>query len=83
MSRKHGKGWIACAALVALLLASVPASAAGPAPRERESWIVRLAAWLGLPPIFTAVWERDSGHIDPDGQPKATSDSSGHIDPDG
>lgn len=97
MLRKHGKGWIACVALAALLLASVPASAAGPEPRERESWIVRLASWLGLPPAFTAVWEMDSGYIDPDGQPtaddsanidpngqpRATSDSSANIDPDG
>jgi hypothetical protein len=97
MLRKHGKGWIAAAALVALLLASVPASAGGLEPRDRESWIVRLAAWLGLPPSLTAAWEMDSAHIDPlghptaddsanidpNGQPGATSDSSGYIDPDG
>jgi hypothetical protein len=82
MLRNQRKGWIASAALAALLLASVPASAAGPArsvPRDRESWIVRLAGWLGLPPSLTAAWEADSAHIDPDGQPKA--DDSGYIDP--
>jgi hypothetical protein len=40
-----------------------------------------MATWLGLPPIFTAVWERDSAFIDPLGRPRATSDSSAFIDP--
>jgi len=79
MLRNQRKGWIASAALAALLLASVPASAAGPVPRDRGSWIVRLAGWLGLPPSVTAAWEADSANIDPNGQPK-TGDS-GYIDP--
>lgn len=84
MLRNQRMGWIAPAVLAALLLAPVPASAAGPAPRGPQSWIVRLAAWLGLPPSVTAVWERDSANIDPLGQPKPTgTDSSANIDPNG
>ena len=84
MLRNQRKGWIAPAVLAALLLAPVPASAAGPAPRDPGSWIVRLAAWLGLPPSVTAVWERSSANIDPNGQPKPTgTGSSANIDPDG
>jgi hypothetical protein len=87
MLRNQRKGWIAVAVLAALLLASAPASAAGPVRRDTEGWIVRLARWLGLPPSVTAVWEKDSAHIDPDGQPKPTgsagTDTSAHIDPNG
>ncbi|HVG07125.1 MAG TPA: hypothetical protein VNM67_05425 [Thermoanaerobaculia bacterium] len=83
MLRNQRKGWIAPAALAALLLAPVPASAAGPARRDPGNWIVRLAAWLGLPPSVTAVWEMSSANIDPNGQPKPTGDSSANIDPDG
>jgi hypothetical protein len=87
MLRNQRMGWIAPAVLAALLLAPVPASAAGPAWRDPGSWIVRLAAWLRLPPSVTAVWEMDSANIDPLGQPKPTgsaqTDSSAHIDPDG
>lgn len=87
MLRNQRKGWIAVAILAALLLASAPASAAGPVQRDIESWIVRLAGWLGLPPSVTAVWETDSANIDPNGQPKPTgsagTDDSGYIDPDG
>jgi hypothetical protein len=85
MLRNQRKGWIAAVALAALLLASAPASAAGPAQRDTRSWIVRLAGWLGLPPSITAVWEKDSANIDPDGQPKPTgsagTDTSANIDP--
>lgn len=85
MLRNQRKGWTAVAALATLLLASAPASAAGPVRRDTESWIVRLAGWLGLPPSVTAIWEADSAHIDPNGQPKPTgsagTDSSAHIDP--
>ena len=87
MLRNQRKGWMAAMALAALLLASTPAFAAGPVQRDIESWIVRLAGWLGLPPSVTAVWEADSAHIDPDGQPKPTgsagTDDSANIDPDG
>jgi len=87
MLRNQRKGWIAAAVLAALLLASAPASAAGPARRDTESWIVRLARWIGLPPPVTAVWEKDSANIDPLGQPKPTgsagSDTSANIDPNG
>ena len=78
MLRIQGKGWIASAALAALLLGPAPASAAGP---DSESWIVRLAGWLGLPPSVTSLWEADSAHIDPLGQP--TANSSANIDPNG
>ncbi|HEX6861838.1 MAG TPA: hypothetical protein VF414_03425 [Thermoanaerobaculia bacterium] len=82
MLRNQRKGWIVPAVLAALLLAPVPASAAGPARRDPETWIVRLAAWLGLPLSVTAVWEMDSANIDPLGQPRTTgTDSSAHIDP--
>jgi len=87
MLRNQRKGWIAPAVLAALLLAPVPASALGPEPRDPGSWIVRLAAWLRLPPSVTAVWEMSSAHIDPNGQPMPTgsakTDDSGYIDPDG
>ena len=87
MLRNQRKGWIAAVALAALLLASAPASAAGPVRRDTESWIVRLAGWLGLPPSVTAVWGLTSANIDPNGQPKPTSsagtDDSANIDPDG
>jgi len=87
MLRNQRKGWIAPAVLAALLLAPVPASAAGLARRDPGSWIIRLAAWLGLPPSVTAVWDLSSANIDPLGQPKPTgtakTDSSAHIDPDG
>lgn len=84
MLRNQRKGWIVPAALAALLLAPLPASAAAPARRHPGTWIVRLAAWLGLPPSVTAVWDRSSGYIDPLGQPKpAGTDSSAHIDPNG
>ena len=87
MLRNQRKGWIAAAALAALLLAPLPASAAGPARRDTGSWIVRLAAWLRLPPSLTAVWEMDSAYIDPNGQPKPTgsakTDDSANIDPNG
>jgi hypothetical protein len=87
MLRNQRKGWTAAVALAALLLASVPAAAAGPVRRDTESWIVRLAAWLGLPPSITAVWGLTSANIDPLGQPKPTgsagTDTSAHIDPDG
>jgi hypothetical protein len=85
MLRNQRKGWIAVAVLAALLLASAPASAAGPVPRDMGSWIVRLAGWLGLPPSVTAVWGLSSAHIDPNGEPKPTgsagTDDSGYIDP--
>ncbi len=82
MLRNQRKGWIAPAVLAALLLAPVPASAAGPARRDPGNWIVRLAAWLRLPPSVTAVWEMTSAHIDPLGQPGTTgTDDSAHIDP--
>ncbi|MFL6291283.1 MAG: hypothetical protein ACJ759_10340 [Thermoanaerobaculia bacterium] len=87
MLRNQRKGWIAAVALAALLLASAPAAAAGPARRDMESWIVRLAGWLGLPSSITAVWETDSANIDPNGQPKPTgsagTDDSANIDPNG
>jgi hypothetical protein len=87
MLRNQRKGWIAALVVAALLLASAPASAAGPLQRDLESWIVRLAGWLGLPPSVTAVWTTDSANIDPLGQPKPTgtagTDSSANIDPDG
>lgn len=87
MLRNQRKGWTAALALAALLLASAPASAAGPVQRDLGSWIVRLAGWLGLPPSITAVWEADSANIDPNGQPKPTgsdgTDDSGYIDPNG
>lgn len=87
MLRNQRRGWIAALALAALLLASAPASAAGPVQRDVETWIVRLAGWLGLPPSVTAVWGLSSANIDPDGEPKPTgsagTDDSGHIDPDG
>lgn len=67
MLRNQRKGWIAVAVLAALLLASAPASAAGPAQRDTGSWIVRLADWLGLPPSVPAAWGLSSAHIDPDG----------------
>ena len=85
MLRNQRKGWIAAVVLAALLLASAPASAAGPAQRDTGSWIVRLLGWLGLPPSVTAAWEADSGYIDPNGQPKTNgsegTDDSGYIDP--
>jgi len=87
MLRNQRKGWIAVAVLAALLLASAPASAAGPVQRDMGSWIVRLAGWLRLPPSVTAVWGLSSANIDPDGQPKPTgsagTDDSGYIDPNG
>ena len=84
MLRNQRKGWIVPAVLAALLLAPMPASARGPARRDPGSWIVRLAAWLRLPPSITAVWDLSSAHIDPNGQPKpAGTDSSANIDPDG
>ena len=87
MLRNQRKGWIAVAVVAALLLASAPASAAGPVQRDVETWIVRLAGWLGLPPSVTAVWGLSSANIDPNGEPKPTgsagTDDSGHIDPDG
>ena len=82
MLRNQRKCWITPAVLAALLLAPVPASAEGLARRDPGSWIVRLAAWLGLPPSVTAVWEMDSANIDPLGQPKPTGrDDSANIDP--
>src|SRR5262245_11367695 len=72
MLRKQRKGWIAAGILAAILLASAPAAAAGPARRDTESWFVRMARWLGLPSSVTAVWEKDSANIDPNGQPKPT-----------
>ncbi len=87
MLRNQRKGWIAVAVLAALLLASVPASAAGTAQQDVENWIVRLASWLRLPPSVTAVWGLSSAHIDPNGEPKPTGsagpDDSAHIDPNG
>jgi hypothetical protein len=87
MLRNQRKGWIAAVALAALLLASAPAAAAGPVQRDAESWIVRLARWLGLPPSITAVWGLTSANIDPLGQPKpngsAGTDTSANIDPNG
>lgn len=85
MLRKQRKGWIAAVVVLALLSASVPAAAAGPAPGG-EGWLGRLLGRLGLSP----VWGLSSAHIDPNGQPdgnggggSAGTDSSIHIDPDG
>ena len=90
MLRKQRKDWIAAVVLISLLSASAPAFAAGPARGDAGSWFARLLGWLGLPPSVTAVWESDSAHIDPLGQPKpngtetpAGTDDSAHIDPNG
>jgi hypothetical protein len=83
----------------AFLVASIPARAEGPARGMRDArpgtdWVVRILDWLGLPPQgLGSIWETDSAHIDPDGQPtlnsggepgaSSRSDSSAHIDPNG
>lgn len=100
MVSKERKNVMAALLLVAAVLtASAPAQAEGPRRGVREggpgrAWVVRLLDWFGLRPQgLRSIWEADSAHIDPDGQPRpqsgdvtgasASPDDSAHIDPNG
>lgn len=59
----------------AFLMVSISAQAEGPARRMRDArpgtaWVVRVLNWLGLHTRgLGSIWEADSAHIDPNGQP--------------
>jgi hypothetical protein len=61
--------------VVAFLMAAIPAQAVGPARGVRHAspgtaWMVRILDWLGLhPQVLGSIWEADSAHIDPNGNP--------------
>lgn len=80
MVRKERKNVMAAVLLVAAVLtASVPARAEGPARGMRDerpgtAWVVRILSWLGLPTQgLGSIWESSSAYIDPNGQPGPTS----------
>jgi hypothetical protein len=84
MMSKERKNVMAAVLLVAAVLtASVPARAEGPARGVREvgpgtAWVVRILGWLGLPPQrLGSIWESSSAYIDPNGQPTLNSGGGG------
>jgi hypothetical protein len=97
--RKERKNVLAAMLLAAAILsASVPALAEGPARGVRDAssgtaWVIRILGWLGLPAQgLGSIGENSSANIDPNGEPSsvrggtgpsASSDSSANIDPDG
>jgi hypothetical protein len=104
MFRRGKKVWVTAALVLALLLTASPASAG---PRSCRGGLVqgweglweRVVEWLGgaRAAAGSAVHEKDSSSIDPNGGPKSSSDidpngqpgaspqsdSSGMIDPNG
>lgn len=99
MKRKWMRRAAVAAALMATLALAAPAWASGRAPSRAPEPGIFQAVWQWIVQLWPAPeagqaapqrWEKNSGMIDPDGNPKPSAtgscsscDNSGGVDPDG